>query len=356
VRDKPLNQQFFDEPERFEFFQAVRLLERMFPERAAVGRDNLPSKEVVRFRSRPTIEFPASEVHEIREVQEEFSDEQKLEMFINFMGMVGAIGALPTHYTELVIERARYRDRALWEFIDIFTHRSVSLFFRAWEKYRFPVSYERGEDDFTEYLFDILGLGTRGLRGRLSVPDESLIPYAGLISNKPQSVASIEQTLSDYFGVPVKVEQFFGQWLALDKESITQLGKENSRLGVSTVVGTRVFDNQSKIRLRIGAVGYEKFKGFLPNGSAYPALCSMVRFLVGQEFDFDLQLVLKAREVPSCILTTRAKRRPQLGWTSYLKTKPFKRNDEQLTLEAEKQYHDPTIRKERVITRFTVRI
>lgn len=355
MREKPLNQQFFDEPERFEFFQAVRLLERMFPEREAVGRDNLPLKEVVRFRSRPALDFPASEIYEVNEVQEDFTDERKFEMLINFMGMVGVMGALPPNYTDLVIERARYRDRAFWEFLDIFTHRSVSLFFRAWEKYRFPVAYERGEDDFTEYLFDVLGLGTRGLRGRLSVPDESLIPYAGLISNKPQSVASVEQTLGDYFACPVKAEQFFGQWFQLDADSTTKLGKANSRLGVNTVAGTRVFDNQSKIRIKIGAVGYEKFRAFLPNGSAYPAVCSMVRFLVGQEFDFDLQLVLAAREVPSCILTTRAKRRPQLGWTSYLKTKKFKSDDEQVVLEAEKKYYDAYAKTERVVTRFTVR-
>ena len=353
--EKPLNQRFFDEPERFGFFQAVRLLERIYPERATVGRDSLPVKEVVRFRSRPTLDFPASEIYEVREVQDDFSDERKIEMLIDFMGMIGATGALPTHYTELAIERARYRDRALWEFLDIFTHRAVSLFFRAWEKYRFPFAYERGNDDFTEFLFDIAGLGTRGLRGRLSIQDEGLLPYAGLISNKPQSVAAVEQTLSDYFDVPIKVEQFFGQWLALDKDSTTKLGKMNSKLGLNTVVGMRVFDNQSKIRVKIGAIGFEKFKAFLPNGTAYPAICSMIRFLVGQEFDFDLQLVLAASEVPSSVLTTRAKRRPQLGWSTYLKTKKFTRDDEQVVLEAEKKYKDIS-RTGTLVTRFTVKI
>src|SRR5918997_724816 len=100
--EKPLNQELFDEPYRFEFFQAVRLLEKIFPERANVGHDALPSQEVIRFRSRPSINFPASEVHEIREIVEGFSDTQKLEMVVNFMGMIGPLGVLPTHYTELV--------------------------------------------------------------------------------------------------------------------------------------------------------------------------------------------------------------------------------------------------------------
>jgi len=160
VKEKPLNQKFFDEPYSFEFFQAVRLLERMYPERATIGRDSLPVAEVVRFRSRPTLGFPASEIHELRETDEDFTDLRKLEMFVNFMGMVGAIGVLPPHYTELVAERARYRDTAMWAFLDIFSHRAISLFFRAWEKYRFPFDYERSQfgkkelDAFTEFLFD----------------------------------------------------------------------------------------------------------------------------------------------------------------------------------------------------------
>lgn len=337
MTEKPLNQTLFDEPHRFEFFQAVRLLERLFPERAAVGRDYLSAKEVVRFRSHPTLAFPASEIQSLIEQFDEFSQEnndaQKREMAVNFMGLVSAISVLPTHYVELVIERARYRDTAFWDFADIFSHRAISLFYRAWEKYRFPIAYERGDSDFTEFLFDFLGLGTRGMRGRLALPDESLLPYAGLISNKPVSVAALEQTLSDYFGVSVKVEQFCGQWLALDESSTTKLGRANSKLGANTVCGSRVFDNQSKFRLKIGAIGFEKFKEFLPNGSGYAAICSLTRFIAGQEYDFDLQLVLTAREVPSCILTTRARRRPRLGWSSYLKTQKFQTDDNQVILQ-----------------------
>jgi type VI secretion system protein ImpH len=249
------------------------------------------------------------------------------------MGMIGALGVLPPHYTELVIERARYRDTAVWAFNDIFTHRAVSLFFRAWEKYRFPIGYERGDDQFTEHLFDFIGLGTHGLRDQLKLPDENLLAYSGLIANKPRSVANVQQILSDYFGVSIKINQFLGQWLALDEESITRLGTVNNKLGTNTIAGTRVFDVQSKFRVQIGAISLEQFKAFLPNGAAYAAIISLIRFLVGEEFDFDFQLILRAREVPSCILTTRAKRRPQLGWSSYLKTKPFKTDDEQVVLQ-----------------------
>jgi type VI secretion system protein ImpH len=339
MKDAPLNEQLFENPTGFDFFQAVRILERLYPERDAVGRDGLPIAEVVRFRTHPTLSFPASQLQQIKEVDEDFTDYRKIELFVNFMGMTGALGVLPIHYTELIMDRARQKDTSLHAFLDIFSHRLISHFFRAWEKYRFPIAYERSQhqkgeiDSFTEFLFDIAGLGTRGLRGNLAISDESLLPYTGLIAQKPHSAVALQQILSDYFHINVEVKQFFGQWLWLEENDLTLIGTQNNRLGLNTIIGKRIWDDQTKFRLVIGAVGFKEFLAFLPNGSAYPALLSLVKFFVGEEFDFDVQLRLKAKEVPACILTTRAKRRPMLGWTSFLKTNPFKEDDEQVVLQ-----------------------
>ena len=330
---KPLHQELFDEPYQFEFFQAVRLLEKIFPAQRAVGREATITPEIVRFRSRLGLDFPASEIHELKETNDPKLSEQHLEMFVNFMGMLGINGAMPTHYTELAMERRRYQDTTIWSFMDIFTHRSVSMFFRAWEKYRFPVAYERGDDDFTAFLLDFVGLGTHGLRGRMDLADESLLPYSGLIAQKPHSAVALANILSDYFGVKAKIEQFFGQWLDLDTESVTTLGQANSALGTNVIIGTRIWEQQSKFRIRLGAISFKEFQDFLPNGAAHKSLKSIIRFMTGLEFDFDIKLVLTAKQVPSTILTTRAKRRPMLGWTSFLKTKPFKTDDEQVILQ-----------------------
>ncbi len=335
MTDKPLNQVLIEEPYRFEFFQAVRLLEKVYPEKRAVGRKAMPNEEVVRFRSRIALDFPASEIHEIREIFDESTDEKKLEMLVNFMGMVGVSGVLPQPYTDLILDRVRHRDTSAWAFLDIFTHRAVSMFYRAWRKYRFPIGYERGNDDFTGYLFDLIGLGTDGLRGRMSLPDESLLPYAGLIAQKPHSCNAIENVLSDYFATKAKVRQFHGQWLDLDRSDYTRLGRKNSILGESAIAGTRIWEQQSKFRVRLGSLDFEKFQAFLPTGSAYKPLRSIVRYMVGLEFDYDVQLLLKKKQVPSSILTTRAMRRPMLGWTTFLKTKPFKADDEQVVLRME---------------------
>ncbi len=333
MSDKPLNQVLADEPYRFEFFQAVRLLEKVYPEKRAVGRNAMPHEEVVRFRSRISLDFPASEIHEIREIFNEQTEEEKLEMIVNFMGMAGVSGVLPQPYTDLMLDRIRHRDTAMWAFLDIFTHRSVSMFYRAWRKYRFPIGYERGNDDFTAYLFDLIGLGTNGLRGRMSLPDESLLPYAGLIAQKPHSCNAVENVLSDYFSSKAKVRQFHGQWLDLEPSDYTRLGEKNSVLGESSIAGTRVWEQQSKFRVRLGPLDFQKFQAFLPTGSAYEPLRSIVKFLIGFEFDYDVQLLLKKQQVPSSILTTRAQRRPMLGWTTFLKTRPFTADDEQVVLQ-----------------------
>ena len=127
MKRKSLHQELFDEPYQFEFFQAVRLLEKIFPEQRPVGREASVTPEIVRFRSRLALDFPASEIHELKETNDPQFDEQHLEMFVNFMGMVGVSGVMPTHYTELAMERRRYQDTTMWSFMDIFTHRAVSM-------------------------------------------------------------------------------------------------------------------------------------------------------------------------------------------------------------------------------------
>ena len=125
-----------------------------------------------------------------------------------FMGIIG-ITAMPI-IPNLSMERnaTGYGDVALGILRTL-----CFTVFRAWEKYRFPVGYERGADDFTAFLFDFVGLGTSGLRGRMDLEDESLLPYGGLIAQKPHSAIALGNILSDYFGVTAKIEQFFGQWL-----------------------------------------------------------------------------------------------------------------------------------------------
>ena len=327
--DPPLTQQLFDEPYRFRFFQAVRVLERAKAHRKPVGQDAAANEEVVRFRTRQTFSFPACEIHDLTD--DPAQDSNPPEMMVSFMGVTGPLGVLPHQYTELLMDRIRYGDTALWSFLDIFNHRLISHFYRVWEKYHFPVAYERtGEDQFTAFLFDLIGLGTNGLRRRFSFNDQSLLFYGGLIAQRPHSATAIAAIVSDYFAVPANVVQFPGEWLKLG-DNVSALGRANSQLGGNTIAGTRVWSEQSKFRVRVGPMSLKNFRRFVPVGQAYKPLTEILRFLSGLEFEFDVQLVLKKDEVPFSILGID-QHGPRLGWTSWLKTTEFHADDDQVVV------------------------
>ncbi|MBI1745328.1 MAG: type VI secretion system baseplate subunit TssG [Acidobacteria bacterium] len=333
--DTPLERLLFEEPYRFDFFQAVRLLERIYPKRLPVGKAEAPGQETVRFRTRLSLSFPPSPIYQLIHVSDDRADGEPPQMTVAFMGLTGPSGVLPSPYTEMLVERTRYKDTALWTFLDLFNHRMISLFYRAWEKYRFPIAYERGDKDrFTGQLFSLIGMGTHGLQDRLGLPDEALLLYGGLIAQRPRSAGAIQAILSDYFGVTARLEQFSGQWFHLGEDDLTRLGAANSQLGFSSIAGRRVWNIQSKFRMVFGPLSLAAFMAFLPFGSAFKPVRELLRFLVGLEFDFDIQLTLKAEEVPGCVMAREGEQAPKLGWTSWLKTRPFTADDSQVILSA----------------------
>lgn len=320
--DASLRERLFVEPFRYGFFQAVRLLQLLAPDRVPVGLDGPPHAETVRFQAEASLGFPASEIRDL----EPGEDGAPPEMVVRFMGLTGPQGALPRHYTAHVIERLRLRDRAFAAFLDIFNHRLVSLLFRAWEKYRLHLRV-RGDalDTLSTYLFSLFGLGTRGLRGRLEVPDRALLLYTGLLAQRPRSATGLAALLGDYFDdLPVRIEQFVGQWLELDPESQTSLRPfgGNTALGVDTVIGSRVWQTQSCFRVRMGPMTYPRFCGFLPCGRASRELLDLARFYVGQEFDMIFQLVVLAADVPPCTLGSTGPQATRLGWSTWLTSRP----------------------------------
>jgi type VI secretion system protein ImpH len=347
-----LSGQLSREPHRFDFFQAVRLLELQLrarsPEgahggRRRVGGDGPPDREAVRFRALPSLGFPAGAISQLRPPRPddpgagvERHREPQTELGVTFLGLFGSGGTLPYHYTSLLIRRIRDKDVTLREFLDLFNHRLVSLFYRAWEKYRLPFQYERARfagvahdaDPCTRALFCLVGLGTPGLRGRLEIDDEAFLYYGGHFAHFPRSASALGQILADYFGMPIAVQQVQGQWLYLDRAEQTSLpgaGRGfgcNNRLGVDVVVGARVWDVQSKFRLRVGPLSYAQFRGLMPDGHALRPLRQMTRTYVGPELDFDVQPVLKPDEVPWCRLEARGDG-ALLGWNTWVRNQPF---------------------------------
>ncbi len=317
----PVERTLFEEPFRFDFFQAVRLLERLAPGLRAVGREGPARREVARFGAARGLAFPASAIQAL-----DGSGEGPAAMTVGFMGLTGPMGVLPHSYTEMVVERQRAGDRTLAAFLDLFNHRLISLFYRAWEKYRPGLAYERGADDpFAGAIDSLIGLGMEPLRGRHAFPDAAPRFYAGLFAQRHRSAVMLERLLREYFGLPVEVLQFQGRWLRLDPADRSRLGasNRNNQMGVSLVVGERVRDEQGRFRLRLGPLTIRQFRALSPEGPAFRALVEMTRLYVDAELDFDVQLVLLASDVPDCRLGAGDGPGARLGRDAWLKVGPL---------------------------------
>ncbi len=347
------------EPFRFSFFQAVRILETWAARRKKpgssdshsgdeaigddaarlprpVGHDYHPNDEVVRFRSLPSQSFPGGELYSAtpRQASDDPSSPAAMELVVTFLGLFGPAGSLPQHYTQLVVDRTKHRDGALRSFLDLFNHRLVSLFYRAWSKYRLPVVYEQHqrsatvEDPITSTLYSLVGLGTAGLRGRLRIPDAAFIYFGGHFAHFPRNAIALQGMIASYFQVNTEVHQFQGQWLSLEPPDQSRLGGRfplgaNDQLGLNVVVGQRVWSVENKFRLRLGPMSYRRFVEFMPDGTALLGLGQFTRMYAGPELDFDVQLVLRRDEVPASRLAHHdATPDCRLGWNSWVQSGP----------------------------------
>ena len=314
-----------DEPWNFQFFQAVRLLQRFSGGRQPVGRFARPDLEAVAFCANPALSFPASQIQSL-----DWPDGGHARMMVNFFGISGVFGVLPRPYSEYINERLRVKDTALQYFFDIFNHRALSLFYQAWEKYRFSVAYERDRDDrFTRYLLGFIGLGTAGLQNRQTVTDQSLIFYTGLLGLQPRSAAALKAIVRDYFGVPAEVDQFVGAWFSLEMSNQCRVGEDlaySGQLGAGAVVGDEMWNQQSRARIVLGPLSMSQYLDFLPRGSAFASLRAITRFFSSDEIQFEVQLVLRREDVPALQLGGTSGEDPLLAWTTWVKNTPFQRD------------------------------
>ncbi len=314
-------QELVDDHNAFSFFQAVRLLHRLRSDRAPVGGFGDPKDEVVRFAANPSLSFPASEIQDLEDRPDE-----PWQMMVNFMGLVGHMGVLPYHYSVLAARLRRSRDPGYMAFLDLFHHRLVSLFYLAWERANFFARYERGEPDLiSSHLADLLGFGQERVKENLDIDPDALIGYTGLLGPGPRSATALEQMIGHYFQVPVEVEQFLGSWYLLadvDQCRIDEDGVSSStRLGGGAVVGNEVWDPQARVRIVLGPLDWEEYESFLPSGSAFDELRSVVRFFTNDQLDVELRLVLDRQHVPTLMLGSEEP--TCLGWGTWIRSAPF---------------------------------
>ncbi|HEX6288755.1 MAG TPA: type VI secretion system baseplate subunit TssG [Herpetosiphonaceae bacterium] len=305
---------------RFDFYQAVRLLELLHPATTPVGDGIRPDREAVRFQSTVAQAFTGTDIAAVEPAADEH--DQAL-MRVNFLGLAGALGPLPAPYTRLLLTRLDDGDPATRDFLDIFNHRLISLMYRVRKNHRAGFGGEApGDDRVAGYLFALLGLGTDGLRDRQAIPDVALLRYAGLFAQQPRSAAGLACLLRDYFKVGVEVGQFCGRWVRLDEDQWTAIGESgrNQALGRGALLGQRIYDVQGRLELRLGPLDLREYLDFLPIGHGFRSLSALARFYLQETLDFDVRLTLRSADVPRFRLGSAEGAR--LGWTTFLTTQP----------------------------------
>ena len=309
-----LGRRLGEAPWEFDLFQAMRLIEASSPERSRIGEARRPLDEPVRFAQEASLAFapsalaafePASGVRPARLVQRVF-------------GMLGPNGALPIHLTEWVRDRARnYGDSAFLRFLDVFHHRMLELFYRAWAQARPDVSMDRPRQDFFgRRLAALCGLGSPSLRDRDSAPDLVKLAHAGVFGRQVRNAECLQIVLANYFRVPVRIEEFVGHWLWIAPAQHSRLGSREgfARLGEDAVIGERTWHAQSRFRVVLGPLSFRDYERFLPRGRSSRALHDLIRLYVGVEQSWEIKLILKKEEVPLAWLGNSV----WIGWSSWL--------------------------------------
>jgi type VI secretion system protein ImpH len=301
-------------PWEFDLFQAMRMIEAAFAERSRIGESRRPVDDPVRFAQEASLAFAPAAVAAF----EPGTGGRPPRLVQRVLGLLGPNGALPIHLTEWTRDRARnHGDAAFLRFLDVFHHRMLSLFYRAWAHAQPAVSIDRPRQDyFGRRLAALCGLGAPSLRSRDSAPDFVKLAHAGVFGRQVRNAECLQIVLGNYFGVPVHIEEFVGTWLQIAPAQHSRLGRREgfARLGEDAVIGERTWHAQSRFRVVIGPLSFRDYERFLPRGRSSRPLHDLIRLYVGVEYSWEIKLGLKKQEVPLAWLGNSV----WIGWSSWL--------------------------------------
>jgi len=303
---------------RFDFFQLVHLLET-WQHRPRIGGSGPYRAEALRLQPDDGLVFSPADVRRVDEPDEEQTrrgEPWSHRITVNFMGLYGVASPSPVYLSELIgftdVDAGELRD-----FLDLFNHRLLSLFYRAWIKYRYPYRYEAGaRDEVSGHLFSFIGLGDPRVRRRTGLPEARLLRYLGLLSLRTRPPVGLRLLVADYLQVATRVEERVLRWVAIPPERRNRIGTANCRLGVDLSVGERVPDRAGKFRLSLGPLHFPEYLALLPATARFGTACALARLWAGERFDHDVELVIRREEVPE--LQINAATPARLGWTSWV--------------------------------------
>jgi len=307
------------------FYQTVRKLECAFSEKPLVGKSHLPDEDIVRFCQNAFLAFSPSPMSK-------FETSKELSLFVDFLGLLGPNGPMPLFLTEYIRDRIRdFSDYTLLSFINIFNHRMISLFYRAWADCQKAVSFDRPkEDGFSSYILCMLGMGRKPFRNRDLVPDIAKLYYSGRFVFPTRNAEGLQAILRDYFQVDIQIQPFIGRWVRIAPIYLNQMGvlKANGILGKTLLLGRRYWDCQQTFRIRVGPLSWHDYQRMLPGEESQKCLNTWLKNYYGDEYAVEVQLILRANEVPNLELG----RTGRLGYSAWIHSRRIQKDADQLIL------------------------
>lgn len=330
--DLALLQELQREPWRFGFLQTLRRIECLHPDRPRIGEAGRAAEEPIRLGQEPSMTFAPAELAALQRSE----SARAPRLLVNFLGLLGPQGPLPLHLTDYARDRVRNAgDPTFARFLDIFNHRMLALFYRAWAQSQPAVSFDRPAGHrFGAYSGALQGIGMPALRNRDAMPDLVKLHFTGHFSCRTGHPEGLRSILSEFLRLPVQIDEFIGHWLSLPQDCRWLLGSspDTGTLGQTAMIGGRAWDHQSKFRIRVGPLSLQDYARLLPGGRSLRAVKAIVRNYVGDQLDWDLSPVLAEAEVPRI----RLGRSGRLGWTTWLMSRPLGRDADDLKLDPQR--------------------
>ncbi|TIR30642.1 MAG: type VI secretion system baseplate subunit TssG [Mesorhizobium sp.] len=308
----------------FDFFELLRRLEQRG---GLFGYSGQADREPARLGQHVRLSFSAKDVVEFREAK----DRTAARVTVANLGLMGPEGPMPLHLTRWVLDRLSQRwftgadarqtaDTTFVDFVNILQHRMIALYYRAWADAHPAVQVERAVGGRVRAMLEAMaGIGLPGTHN----PDLDAVKLrqAAALASQVDGPERLTLFLAEAFKVPVQIKEFVAAWMTIPATLQTRLAQAYAVLGRGATIGPRVFSRQSRIELRVGPLGYEEFKAFLPGGQRLKMFKQAVRDMVGESLDVDLRIVLAREAVPQPRIGA-----VQLGRTTWL-ARPAERGD-----------------------------
>lgn len=300
---------------RYNFYQ---LLERLHGLHGDDLEPRWPSEQTrlrVRLGSDPRLTFPVADIYKAERMPQAHD---RYRVCTTFMGLHGTDSPLPSYYLEQVAYEHAQGIGVRPAFFDFFNHYLLSLLHRIWRKYRYYIRFQPGaRDGFSQYIFALLGLNDKQLRGDTALPWSRLLSFAGVIASRSRAPGTVAGIIAHCFDLEqVQIREFETRAVPTTPRQRVSLGRRNGELGSTFMVGSRTRTRSSKFTIVISELDQRQLRDLLPSGIGFDRLRALIDVLLRDGLAYDLELRLKQNALsPFCLHPSRG---AHLGWTSFV--------------------------------------